>query len=67
MNDNSTLDCSDAYPEPIEKEPARLVLFEQAQLCCNSEMPKNYIELNDILWKAFDLGKQYRDKGGKDY
>jgi len=40
---------------------ADLILVEQARLCCNVEMPKNLVELNRLLWKAFDLGKQFRD------
>ena len=44
--------------------PSGLVLIEQARLCCHFEMPKSRIEIDRLLWKAFDLGKKYRDAGG---
>lgn len=47
-------------------ERPKQILIEQARLCCHVEIPKSLIELDRILWKAFDLGKQYRDSGGKE-
>ena len=44
--------------------PSGLVLVEQARLCCHFEVPKSLIEIDRLLWKAFDLGKKYRDAGG---
>ena len=46
--------------------PSGLVLVEQARLCCHFEIPKSLIEIDRLLWKAFDLGKKYRDAGGKE-
>jgi hypothetical protein len=46
--------------------PSNLVLIEQARLCCHVELPKSFSEMNTLLWKAFNLGKEYRDKGGTD-
>lgn len=52
--------------EEIKVEPHGMVLIELSRLCCHSELPKTYTELSHLLWKAFDLGKEYRDKGGKE-
>jgi hypothetical protein len=49
-----------------EIPPHGHVLIEQARLCCHVELPKTLIEMDRLLWKAFDLGKQYRDAGGKE-
>ena len=44
--------------------PSDMVLIEQARLCCHVEVPKSLVELDRLLWRAFDLGKKYRDAGG---
>jgi hypothetical protein len=32
---------------------------EMAVLCLGSEKPETYEDLNNLLWQAFELGKQY--------
>ena len=44
--------------------PSGLILIEQARLCCHFEVPKSLVEIDRLLWKAFNLGKKYRDAGG---
>jgi hypothetical protein len=43
---------------------ADLVLADITCLVTQSEKPATYTELGELLWKAFDLGKKYRDVGG---
>ena len=44
----------------------KLVLVDIASLVMQSEVPKTYAELGTLLWEAFNLGKKYRDAGGKE-
>ena len=60
---------SDRHPEEEARSndslsPSGLILIEQARLCCHFEVPKSLVEIDRLLWKAFDLGKKYRDAGG---
>lgn len=57
---------SEANRVEQQVSPDGFVLIEMSRLCMHSELPNLYSELNDLLWKAFNLGKEYRDKGGKD-
>ena len=61
----------DRRPEekrPVDSivSPDGLVLVELSRMCMRSDLPRSFSELNALLWRAFDLGKEYRDKGGKD-
>ena len=62
---------SDRHPEenrPVDSivSPDGLVLIELSRMCMHSDLPRSFSELNSLIWRAFDLGKEYRDKGGKD-
>lgn len=46
-------------------DEADLVLADITCLVTQSEKPTTYTELGELLWKAFNLGKKYRDVGGK--
>ena len=48
----------------VLSEPEK-ILIQQGHLCMQSPLPVSFTDLNDLLWTAFKLGKQYRDAGGK--
>jgi len=50
--------------EDLDLTPDKAVLLKQAELCCSLKKPMSYVEVNKMLWRAFELGKEYRDKGG---
>lgn len=52
--------------EEYEKDEPKLILADQCTLVMQSDLPKTHTELGKLLWTAFNLGKLYRDKGGKD-
>jgi hypothetical protein len=42
------------------------VLIKMASFVTQSKKPTTYVELCKLLWEAFQLGKAYRDAGGKE-
>lgn len=46
-------------------EAERKVLIEQCRLCMHTDLPKTRLELDKLLWKAFLLGRELRDKSKK--
>ena len=50
------------YQFPSEAE---MTMASFASLVTQSPLPESFGELGDLLWKAFNFGKQYRDFGGE--
>lgn len=64
-----TLGCyAGCFSQSMPTEPvirnAKQILVEQASLTMQPKLPESFLEFGDLLWKAFEFGKKYRDAGG---
>jgi hypothetical protein len=61
MNWHHTNDSYSA-PEKFELNEQQMIEVEMANLSVPKEKPKTFLELHEMLYKAFELGKKWQQE-----
>jgi hypothetical protein len=43
-----------------------IIVIKVADMCVSLRQPMRYVDVTRMIWRAFELGKEYRDLGGKE-